>query len=82
MKKLRPATVRADEGYLQGPAAAAFLGVSPGTLAQWRFHKRYPLPSFRIGRGERGGRTFYRKADLLRFMESHRVAGNAEAELA
>jgi hypothetical protein len=79
MKKLRPATVRVDEGYLRAPAAAEFLGVSLGTLAQWRHHKRYPIPFIRIGRGERGGRCFYRKRDLVKFMESRPEASRSTA---
>lgn len=62
--------IREHEGYLPARQAAAFLGVEPATLAQWRFHHRYALPSIRLGKGRRGGRCFYRKADLVRFMES------------
>ena len=65
--------IREHGGYLPAKAAAAFLGVEPTTLAQWRHHGRYPLPFVRIGRGKRGGRCFYRKSDLVKFMES-RVA--------
>jgi excisionase family DNA binding protein len=32
---------------------AARLRVSVGTLAQWRHHKRYPLPFVKIGRAVR-----------------------------
>ena len=79
--KLPPTTVRDNEGYLAAPAAARFLGMSLGTLGQWRFHKRYPIPYVRLGRGKRGGRCFYRKSDLVKFMETHVMAGNGEAGL-
>jgi excisionase family DNA binding protein len=32
---------------------AKLLRVSHGTLAQWRHHKRYPLPFIKIGRAVR-----------------------------
>lgn len=44
--------------------AAAFLGVSPGTLAVWASTKRYPLPYVKVGRLIK-----YRWSDLLWFVE-------------
>lgn len=58
------------DGYLNAHEAAAFLGVTIGTLAQWRHHNRYKLPAFRLGTGKRGGRCFYRRRDLIAFMEA------------
>ena len=45
--------------------AAAYLGVKPSTLADWRLSGKYrnELPCGRIGR-----RVFYRKADLDRWL--------------
>ena len=81
MKQLLRATVRDDEGYLAAPAAAVFIGFAPGTLAQHRFHGRYKIPYIRIGTGRRGGRCFYRKRDLIAFMEAHAMGGGTkEAE--
>ena len=42
---------------------AAALRVSVGTLAQWRFHKRYDLPFLKIGSHIR-----YRQEDVEKFL--------------
>ncbi len=47
--------------------AAAYLGVSPGTLSVWACHKRYALPMVKIGR-----KVFYLKNDLDTFIEKNR----------
>lgn len=48
-------------------AAAAYLGVSTGTLANWRCSGSPAIPFIKIGRVVR-----YRKADLERFMQQSR----------
>jgi excisionase family DNA binding protein len=52
--------------------AAAYLGVSPATLATWASTKRYPLPFVKIGRAVK-----YRVAALDKFIEA-RTTGAAE----
>lgn len=46
-------------------AAAAFLGVSAGTLSVWRSTGRYCLPFIKVGR-----KVKYRKSDLIAWLES------------
>ena len=53
--------------------AAAYIGVTPGTLEVWRCRNRYRIPYLRIGRHIR-----YRRADLDKWLDSRRV-GDAEA---
>ncbi len=50
--------------------AAAFLGVTVGTMEVWRCVRRYPLPYVKIGR-----KVMYRRADLLAFIDSRTVGG-------
>lgn len=45
--------------------AAELLGVQPGTLGQWRHHKRHELPYIKVG-----GRVMYRVRDLQAFLDS------------
>ena len=40
------------------------LSISEGTLAQWRFHRRYPLRYVKLG-----GHIRYYEPDLLAFIE-------------
>lgn len=47
--------------------AAAYLGVTPKTLAQWASTGRYNLPYFKIG-----SRAMYRRSDLDAFIEGRR----------
>jgi excisionase family DNA binding protein len=49
--------------------AAAYLGVTPETLAVWHCTRRYPIPVVKIGKLAK-----YRKSDLDAFIES-RVIG-------
>ena len=44
---------------LTNEQAAAYLGISPGTLEIWRCTKRYHLPFIKVGRLVR-----YRKSEL------------------
>ena len=54
---------------LDGLAAAEVLGLSDHTLAVWRMTGRYRLPFIRVGR-----RIKYRRADLMAWLETRRVA--------
>ncbi|WP_423391960.1 helix-turn-helix domain-containing protein [Burkholderia sp. LMG 21824] len=55
------------ESLISRPAAAAYLGVQPQTLAAWACTQRYPLPFVKIGR-----RVMYRLADLEAFVLANR----------
>jgi len=44
---------------------AKILGVSKGTLDQWRFHQRYPLKYVKVG-----GSVRYKESDILDFIKS------------
>lgn len=63
---------RRQSDLMSRDEAAAYLGISPKTLATWACTKRYPLPVVKIGRAAK-----YRVADLEKFIES-RTVGNAE----
>lgn len=54
--------------------AAAYLGVTPGTLAVWKTKHRYSLPMIKVGKLAK-----YRKADLDAWIESRRVVPGEEA---
>ncbi|MDZ4834625.1 MAG: helix-turn-helix domain-containing protein [Candidatus Melainabacteria bacterium] len=51
--------------------AAAYLGVTPETLAVWHCTKRYPLPVIKIGR-----LCKYRVSDLDAFITQRTVSTN------
>lgn len=55
------------DGTLKRPAAAAFLGVRPATLARWAVRGCGP-PFFRLSKF-----TYYRLADLQAFKARHSV---------
>jgi excisionase family DNA binding protein len=46
--------------------ASGYLGVSSGTLANWRSLKRYDLPFIKVGKR---GYVRYRKSDIDEFLE-------------
>jgi hypothetical protein len=48
--------------------AAAFLRLSPGTLANWQSTQRMKIPCFKLGK-----RVFYREADLQKWLELQAV---------
>ena len=50
--------------------AAEYLGITQGTLAQWRFWKRYPLRYIRVGR-----KISYRVSDLEQFLDARTQSG-------
>lgn len=58
-----PITLSIQSGLLTRAQAAAYLGVSPRTLAVWKSTGRYGLPVVKIGRLAK-----YRKADLDAFI--------------
>ena len=49
---------------------AAYLGVSPKTVHNWR--KREGLPSYRISTGKRGGKVIYLKAEVCQWLNEYR----------
>jgi hypothetical protein len=55
--------LKSDEPLMDRRAAAAFLNVSPGTLAVWDCTKRYDLRPIKVGT-----RVRYTKANLVRFL--------------
>ena len=55
--------------------AAAYLGVTPRTLAVWKCTGRYKLPCVKIGRLAK-----YRKADLDAFIARRTVGGNRDGD--
>jgi len=57
-----------DSGLLTRREAAAYLGVTPDTLAVWFSTRRYPIPVIKVGHLAK-----YRKADLDRFLESRTI---------
>lgn len=77
-----PAEVRRPQGYrtmqehteaathevLNDRQAAAFLGVSPGTLANWRSQGTVGVPYVRLGRAVR-----YRVRDLQAFLDRQTI---------
>lgn len=66
--------VSAGADLLDPEAAAAALGVSPGTLSVWRSTGRYNLPFLKVG-----ARVKYRRADLDEWLEKRLRADGATA---
>jgi excisionase family DNA binding protein len=65
-----PATVsRFQSDLLTRREAAAYLGVTPETLAVWASTRRYPLRFVKIGRLSK-----YRKSDLDAFITSRTIS--------
>lgn len=63
-------TVRVQSDLLSRKEAAAYLGVTPETLAVWHCTKRYSLPLVKIGRLAK-----YRKSDLDIFISKRTIGG-------
>jgi excisionase family DNA binding protein len=59
---------RLHSDLLTREQAAAYLGVTPRTLAVWKSTGRYSLPCYKVGRLVK-----YRTADLERWLESRTV---------
>jgi hypothetical protein len=57
-----------EQALLDENAAAAYLGVRPGTLSVWRSTKRYALPYVKCG-----ARVRYRKRHLDAFLDARTV---------
>lgn len=76
-----PAIVsRFQSDLLTRREAAAYLGVTPETLAVWASTRRYPLRFVKIGRLAK-----YRKSDLDTFINSRTIScgyRNSENEIA
>lgn len=73
-------TQRFQSDLLTRREAAAYLGVTPETLAVWASTRRYPLRFIKIGRLSK-----YRKSDLDAFINSRTVScgyRNTENEIA
>lgn len=73
-------TSRFQSDLLTRREAAAYLGVTPETLAVWASTRRYPLRFIKIGRLSK-----YRKSDLDAFINSRTVScgyRNTENEIA
>jgi excisionase family DNA binding protein len=58
-----------SDELLPEAAAAAYLGIKPGTLSVWRSTKRHVIPYLKIGRLVR-----YRAVDLDRWLQSRTVS--------
>jgi hypothetical protein len=59
--------------YLDTREAAAVLGLQPATLENWRCNNRHRIPYTKVGFLVR-----YEEADLIAFLESRKVGGDAE----
>ncbi|MHC4698246.1 MAG: helix-turn-helix domain-containing protein [Planctomycetota bacterium] len=57
-----------NDGLLTRQQAAAYLGVTAGTLAVWACTRRYDIPFIKVGRAVR-----YRRADLDRWLADRTV---------
>lgn len=72
----RTQTSGSDDALFTRAQAAAYLGVSPSSLATWACRQTHPIPYIKIGRSVR-----YRRADLDAFLEhnTHHVDAAAMA---
>lgn len=64
---LKPLTQRKTE-LRNRIEAAAFLNLSPGTLANWHSTQKMKIPCFKLGK-----RVFYRESDLTKWLEQQAV---------
>lgn len=53
---------------LNNVQAAAYIGVTPGTMEVWRCTKRQPIPFIKVGRLVK-----YRKSALEKYLDNHTV---------
>lgn len=65
--------MRPRKRLLDTKQVAEFLDKPMSTLANWRWNKAYNLPYIRVGRSIR-----YAEEDLIAFLESRKVVGDAE----
>jgi hypothetical protein len=70
---MQDAADTAAREVLNDRQAAAFLGVSPGTLANWRSSGTVRLPFVKLGRAVR-----YRVRDLQAFLSKNTVGAAGE----
>jgi hypothetical protein len=66
LEKIERAQSKNKDLMLDRREAAAFLSITIGTLATWKYAKRYSLPYIKVGRHVR-----YRASDLINFLESN-----------
>lgn len=74
MTQTTPAIFKANavQFLLTDKEAAAYLNLSPSTLAVWRCTKRQDLPFIKLGRAVR-----YRQTDLDKWLESQTIGAAA-----
>jgi hypothetical protein len=71
-------TYLATDRYMGKAEAAQYLGVSIRTL-----EARKDIPRFQLqGECGKGGKVLFRKSELDRWMETNRVTGNEQQDLA
>ena len=68
-----PIVIAPSSDLLNREQAAAYLGISPRTLAVWKSTGRYQLPVCKVGRLAK-----YRKSDLDAFIARRTVGGPKE----
>jgi excisionase family DNA binding protein len=61
--------INSSSGRLTTFEAAEIIGVKPQTLISWRCTKKESIPYYKIGR-----KVFYKKQDILEWVEQKRVA--------
>ena len=59
------------DGRLWRKQAAAYLGVTPGTLRVWASTGRYNLPYYRVGRA-----VYYLQSELDAFIQKRKMPAN------
>jgi excisionase family DNA binding protein len=64
-----------SDPLLSTPEAAAYLGVTEGTISVWRCTRRYPIPYIKIGRLVK-----YRKSALDAFLAKRTVGITPEQD--
>jgi len=62
-----------SEAKMTSAEAAAYIGITEGTLRGWRCSGKVNIPFYRKG-GEIKGKIEYKKTDLDNWLESRRVA--------
>lgn len=60
-------TKRFDEERMTRDEAAAYIGVTAGTMRTWAWSGRHKIPYYR-----HAWRVYYRRSDLDRWLESQR----------
>ncbi|SFA75081.1 DNA binding domain-containing protein, excisionase family [Collimonas sp. OK607] len=73
MQSTISAILKNQSDLLSREEAAAYLGISPRSLAVWKSVGRYNLPVIKVGRLAK-----YRKSDLDAWLESRTIGGKSE----